>query len=188
MDLTATSSRRNFIKAGSALSAGMLFVPKLVFAAKPAIIAKHEKRIRLFNPNTGDHFNEVFWAEGKFIPEALEGFDYILRDRYTNEVTEINRKLIGLFHTLQDKFASKQPFNVFCGYRSEKTNKQYRARKRGVARHSRHLTGDAIDFNIPNVQLRDLKKAAIELKAGGVGYYPRSGFIHMDIRNKTAQW
>lgn len=189
MDLVATTtSRRNFIKIGSAVSAGILFAPKLIFAAKPAIIAKNEKRLILFNPNTGDHFNEVIWAEGKYVPEALKSLDHILRDRYTNEVIEINRKLIEVMQTLYNKFSPKQPFNVFCGYRSKKTNEMYRAKKKGIAKNSKHLTGDAVDFNIPNVRLRDLQKAAIQLKVGGVGYYPSSGFVHMDIRDKLAKW
>ena len=181
-------SRRNFVKLGSALTVGALFVPKMVFAKNSAIINKFEKRLKLFNPNTGDHFNEVFWAEGELIPDALKSFDHILRDRYTEECVEINRKLLELLHSLQNKLLPKQPINVFCGYRSTKTNEEYRSRKGGVAKHSRHLTGDAVDFNVPGVQLRELKKAAIKLKAGGVGYYPRSGFIHMDIREKLATW
>ena len=189
MDLINTTySRRNLLKVGSALTVGALFVPKLVFAKNVAVIKKYEKRLKLFNPNTGDHFNEVIWAEGKFIPDALKSFDHIMRDRFTGQKIEINRKLLEFLHTLYDRYESKQPLNVFCGYRSHKTNEQYRARKGGVAKNSKHLTGAAVDFNVPDVRLSDLRKSAIDLKAGGVGFYPKSGFIHMDIRDKLATW
>lgn len=176
--------RRQFIKTAAATLIGSCFLPKFVCAAG----AKFEERLNLYNMHTGESFNQVFWAEGKFIPDAIQGLNKILRDWRTDEVTDMCPSLFILLNNIYRKIDASKPIHIISGYRCEKTNAGLRKKSKGVAKKSKHLTGHAIDFSIPGKPLKTLRNAALTFKAGGVGYYPARGFIHCDIRNKPTQW
>lgn len=181
-------SRRKIIGSGAAFIAGSILFPKIV-AARAALITKvSEKQVHFYHIHTGETFKGVFWANGRFIPEAVHDLNHLLRDWRTNKKILINHSLFDLLYSLKNSLDAKKPFEIICGYRDPKTNEGLRQARSGIAKHSRHLTGDAIDFRIPGVRLQDLRKAALLKKAGGVGYYPQSGFIHVDIRDKLASW
>ena len=99
----------------------------------------------------------------------------------TSPAFKVGFKPLDLLFELHAKVGATDPFTVICGYRSPQTNASLRARSRGVAEHSLHMEGKAVDIRLPGVPLSTLYKAALELKAGGVGYYPASGFIHIDV-------
>jgi uncharacterized protein YcbK (DUF882 family) len=181
-------TRRRFIYSGSALVASTIVLPKFAFAKKQEIVTAAEKSLNLYNIHTGETFKDVFAVNDQFNPDALVALDKLLRDRRTNDVIEMNRELFDLLHTIHADVKAKQPLHIICGYRSKKTNDALRSKNGGVAQNSKHLTGDAIDLNIPGVQLNAVRAAAWAQKAGGVGYYPKSGFIHVDIRDKQARW
>jgi uncharacterized protein YcbK (DUF882 family) len=89
--------------------------------------------------------------------------------------------LLDLLFTLRGELEAKEPFHIISGYRSAATNGLLRASADGIARNSLHLYGQAADIRLPGLPLSALRRAAVALKAGGVGYYPRSDFVHVDI-------
>lgn len=123
----------------------------------------------------------TYWRDGAYDPAALREIDAILRDYRTEEVREIDRDLIELLHQLQQRLQTEEPFHVICGYRSRATNDELRRKSRGVARRSLHLDGRAVDLRLPGIRLNRLRDVAIRMERGGVGYYPRSRFVHVDV-------
>lgn len=181
-------SRRKLLTTGCALVAGAVFFPKVVLARSTLVKKTSEKLIHFYNTHTGEFFKGVYWVNGQLIPEAIDDLNHLLRDWRTNEKITINPKLFDMLHKLSTSLETKKPFEIICGYRTSQTNENLRQAKSGIAKRSRHLTGDAIDFRVSGIPLKDLRKAALLEKAGGVGYYPKSGFIHVDIRDKPASW
>jgi uncharacterized protein YcbK (DUF882 family) len=105
----------------------------------------------------------------------------VLRDHRSDEVSPIDTRLLDLLHTLSDKLDTTSQFHVISGYRSPATNAKLAEKSNGVARHSLHMDGLAIDIRLPGRELADVRRAAIALRSGGVGYYPGSNFVHMDV-------
>ena len=181
-------NRRQILRSGGLLAASSLFLPKFAWAQATSAVKSKEKVLHLYQVNTGEFFKGPYWAEGAYIDEQLKQLNHVLRDWRTGETIEMNQDLLDLLHALAEQYDSAKPIEVICGYRSKKTNERLRRMKRGVAKHSRHITGHAVDFRIPGVRLSEVRKAALAQKAGGVGYYPRSDFVHVDIRNRLARW
>lgn len=152
-------------------------------AANPAFAALSttgERKLSLHNLHTGESIRTTFWADGKFQVDALQDINFILRDFRTGDVEEIDPDLLVVLHRLNLKAGANAPFEVISGYRSPKTNAALASATGGVAKRSLHMKGMAIDIRLPGVPLRHLLGAAKSLKAGGVGYYPKSNFIHVD--------
>ena len=169
-------SRRNFLKAATGTAA--ILVAPAAALAKPADPA--ERVLRLHNLHTGERLKATYWAEGQYIPEELAAIDRVLRDHRADEITQIDRRLYDLLYTLQQQVSSNSSYHVISGYRSPATNAKLHHNSNGVAKRSLHMQGRAIDIRLPGVELKHLRKAALSLKAGGVGYYPKSNFIHVD--------
>lgn len=138
------------------------------------------RTIALLNPNTGEAVRATYWLKGRYVPEELRVINRLLRDHHTDQVHEIDPKLLDVLHAVQTRLDTKSAFHVMSGYRSPETNEQLR-RKGRAAKHSLHMEGKAIDVRMPGRSVRHLHRAAVSLKAGGVGYYPRSGFVHLDV-------
>jgi uncharacterized protein YcbK (DUF882 family) len=150
-------------------------------------VLDYSKKLSFHNLHTGEKLQSEFWAEGKFIPEALGQINRVLRDHRTNEISAIDPALLGLLHALQRKTGTQEAFHVISGYRSPASNAKLRAQSGGVASRSLHMDGKAIDIALPGCRLSDLRRAALSLRAGGVGYYPASGFVHVDT-GRVRQW
>jgi uncharacterized protein YcbK (DUF882 family) len=172
-------SRRTFVKLGTwAAAAAML--PSSVFAAgKKAAVP--EKSLAFYNTHTGEKLRSVYWAEGNYVTDSLHEINHILRDPRNNEIHDIDTGLLDLLFAVRQEIETNQPFHVISGYRSAQTNAFLRAHSTGVAENSLHLVGRAIDIRAPGRDLRYLQKVAIALKGGGVGYYPKSDFVHIDV-------
>jgi uncharacterized protein YcbK (DUF882 family) len=168
-------SRRNFLKAATGATAILVAPAALAKPASPA-----ERVLRLHNLHTGESLKATYWAEGQYIAEELAAIDRVLRDHRANEITQMDRRLYDLLYTLQQQVTSKSSYQVISGYRSPATNAKLNRNSSGVAKRSLHMQGRAIDIRLPGVELKHLRKAALSLKAGGVGYYPKSNFIHVD--------
>ena len=150
-------------------------------APAPAWANAPARRLRLHNLHTGERGDIVFAEGGRLMPDALAAINTLLRDHRTGEVHEIDTNLLTLVADLADRISAAQPFEVISGYRSPGTNATLRStREGGVAKHSLHMDGKAIDVRLPGVALADLRDAALSLKAGGVGFYPRENFVHID--------
>jgi len=143
--------------------------------------AKGETRaLAMFNPHTGESINLVYCENGYYVPEALSEINYFFRDFRANLVKPIDPKLLDLLHTIHQSSDTTKPFNLVSGYRSPQTNAMLAAEFEGVARHSMHIEGKAADINLPGRQLSILQRIALAMRFGGVGYYPQSGFVHVD--------
>jgi uncharacterized protein YcbK (DUF882 family) len=170
------NQRRSFLKS-SVVLASAIGMPALAKAAQPA---PAERTLRLYNTHTGESLRSVFWAEGQFIPDALKDINKLLRDHRNDKIAEMDPKLIVLLNDVSDKFGDSQVLHIISGYRSPESNAKLHANSNGVAKHSMHMEGKAIDIRMPGKDLAQLHKAAMSMKAGGVGYYPESQFVHMD--------
>lgn len=176
-------SRRGFLKAG---------VAAMVAAALPghawATMAKGgERRLSFHHLHTGETLNTVYWAEGAYQSEGLAEINRVLRDFRTGEVSPISTGLLDLLHVLSASLDTAAAFEVISGYRSPATNAMLAEKGSGVAKHSLHMEGLAIDIRIPGRQLKDLQRAALALQGGGVGYYPVSDFVHVDV-GRVRHW
>jgi uncharacterized protein YcbK (DUF882 family) len=140
-----------------------------------------DRRLHLYSTNTGETFNRVYWADGEYVPEALEEINYLLRDYRAKLIKEIDPSLLDLLYNLNQKLECDSPFHVISGYRSPKTNAALRKRSRRVARNSLHMAGMAVDLRMPDLHVKYLNNAAREMRCGGVGYYARRGFVHLDV-------
>lgn len=169
--------RRRFLRMSAGVAAGMCFAP-----AAPAIILNPDSdhSLAFRNLHTDDFLKCRYWSAGTYDPVALEDIAYVLRDHRAHEIKAIDTDLLDLLVRVRRKLDTRQPFHVISGYRSPKTNAMLRSRSNGVAKKSLHMQGRAIDVRIPGVRLAELRKTGLELKEGGVGYYPKSDFVHLD--------
>ena len=176
------NQRRSFLKS-SAMLAAVLSAPALartasVTASSQAML--HERTLRMYNTHTGESLRTVFWAEGAFVPDAMNDINQLLRDHRNNEVAQIDPKLLFLLDQVSNAVGGDSVVHIISGYRSPASNRLLAEKTGGVARHSLHLDGKAIDVRIPGRDLAALHKAALHAGGGGVGYYPDSQFVHMD--------
>jgi uncharacterized protein YcbK (DUF882 family) len=144
-------------------------------------------KVSFRNAHTGDSFNGVYRVGNKYLPEAFDRINYVLRDFRTGEDYPIDPRSIDILYLVQRKTGRNAPLEVLSGYRSPRTNNMLRNASSGVARNSLHMTGQAIDFRMGGYSTMRLRDIAIDLRAGGVGYYPRSDFVHVDT-GKVRHW
>ena len=175
-------TRRRLLRVGAAGAVGLLAAPHVALAK-----TREAKTLALQSLHTGERIETAFWVDGEAVPEALGEIDRVLRDHRTGDVKAIDRDLLHLLHALGQKLEARQAFHVISGYRSPATNAKLRAKSSGVAKKSFHTRGMAIDIALPGCDLRDLRRAALDLQAGGVGYYPKPGFVHVDT-GPVRQW
>jgi len=167
--------RRDFLKF-SAGTLGLLAAP----GAIAKVTSSSERVLRFYNLHTGESINATYWADGNYVPDQLTAIDRLLRDHRTNQITTMDRELYDLLFVLQQEIGRSGTYHIISGYRSPKTNAMLNKTSSGVAKRSLHMQGKAIDIRLPGTDLKELRQAALSLKAGGVGYYPRSNFIHVD--------
>ena len=144
-------------------------------------------RVTIHNAHTNESFSGVYRIGNRYLPDAFERLNVVLRDFRTNEVFPIDPRAIDILFVLQQKIGKNQPLEILSGYRSPKTNSMLRKASGGVAKNSLHMVGQAIDIRAPGYSTRRLRDQAISLKAGGVGYYSRSDFVHVDT-GKVRSW
>jgi uncharacterized protein YcbK (DUF882 family) len=173
------TSRRHFLKLGAfGLLAG--FCPSSIFA-KMRDLPSSEKSLSLYNLHTEEFLDTVYWNDGKYLDGPLSKIDFILRDHRTGETKSIDTRLLDLLYSIQKRLHVEHPFHIISGYRSPQTNSTLRKNDRGVSGKSLHMLGKAVDIRLPEVELSSLRRVTMALKIGGVGYYPRSDFIHVDL-------
>jgi len=173
----ADLSRRRFLRI-SAIAAAQLVVPAVALAR--TTVQLRRRSLNFHALHTGESLKTTYWENGHYIPEELDRVNYILRDFRVNEVKPIDPALLDLLTRIQHRLSTSEPFQVISGYRSAVTNAMLHANSEGVAVHSLHLEGKAIDICVPGRSLAQLRGAALAQQAGGVGYYPRTGFVHVD--------
>lgn len=182
--------RRELLKLGLAAGLGAGLSPMLASGAlaqtAPAL-APDPRRVVVHNLHTGESLDAVYWDKGRYVPDALASVNKVLRDYRTGEVYDMHPDLLDLLHRVRGRLGAQQPFQVISGYRSPRTNAMLHERSGQVAAHSLHMDGMAIDVRMEGVALDHLHKAAMDLKVGGVGLYPTSNFVHMDV-GRVRHW
>jgi len=178
----STPGRRRFLCLGAAALA-LPFASKLrASAPRPRAPLPPDRGLAFFNIHSGESVSVAYCRDGALVPESLAKINRVLRDTRTNEVREIDVALLDLLVLLARDLPSREPFHVISGYRSRTTNEYLRTHGGGgVVANSLHLVGRAVDIRVPGVALKDLYRAAVSLRAGGVGIYPASDFVHVDI-------
>jgi uncharacterized protein YcbK (DUF882 family) len=141
--------------------------------------------LRMTNAHTGESLNIVYRIGDVYIPEALDKLNYFLRDHNTQDVSTYDPKEFDVLHAVMSRLGqlNNGVITVMCGFRTAETNQALRhgSARTGVAEHSQHMEGHAIDIRVPGVSTVALRNAALSLRAGGVGYYPISQFVHVDV-------
>lgn len=170
-------NRRWLLKVALGACTALGVTPALARAAVQAPV----RRLSFDNLHTGERLTAVYWADGGYLPDASQQINWLLRDFRANEVHPIDPKLLDLLYALMAVLPAQSPYEVISGYRSPTTNRMLAAASDGVAAHSLHMQGMAIDVRVPGVVLARLRDSAKSLRGGGVGYYPRSDFVHVDV-------
>ncbi len=138
------------------------------------------KTIALHNINTGEKLNLTYFEQGRYVKNALEEINYLFRDYHIGAVHPIDPLLLDQLHDLKKHLDINKPFNVISGYRSPLTNASMHSQRAGVAKHSLHMEGRAIDIRVEGLEIKMLRNAALAMGRGGVGYYPTANFVHLD--------
>lgn len=171
-------NRRNFLKIGL-ITAVVSSSPCKVYASFEDFFGS-KRTLSLYNTHTQEKLKAVYWEEDQYIPDALTNINHILRDHRNGHIKRIDTGLLDILYRINLKIKQCKSFHIISGYRSPQTNAYLRKHSKGVAKRSLHLTGQAADIRIPGCRLSYLRDVSKQLKAGGVGYYPSSNFVHVD--------
>lgn len=148
----------------------------------------HDGHLVLFNTHTGERLDIVFRRGNEYVAGALAKLDYFLRDHRTGDIRHFDPRLFDILSDLTVSVGHPDgEIDIVCGYRTPSTNESLRAHTSGVAKNSLHIQAEAIDLRMPGIDTLTLRKAALALRRGGVGYYPHSDFIHLDV-GRFRQW
>lgn len=177
-------SRRKWLALGGISLGAAVVLPTQVLAA---VSTPKPRILRMSNVNTGEYFNSEFFEEKGFTSSTLRKLDWFMRDKRNDQVCQMDPALFSKLYRIQSLLGLRNAeIQIICGYRSPESNAAMHRRSRGVASNSFHMKGQAIDFRIDGVSLSKVCNAAQRLNNGGVGFYPRSNFVHIDtgpVRN-----
>jgi len=147
-----------------------------------------DHHLRLYHTHTGERIDIVYRRGDTYLPEAEAQLDHFLRDHRTGEVKHYDPHVFDILSELTGAVGHPgAEIDIICGYRSSWSNEFLRSRSTGVAKNSLHMQAHAIDIRIPGVTTEQLRDAALALHEGGVGYYPRSAFVHVDT-GRVRSW
>ena len=178
--MTLAMGRRAFLAgaAGVLLTSGAQAAPAKT--AQGLLRAARPRSLKLHNLQTGERLSEVYWVDGDYVAGCLERIDWLLRDHRCEETRTIDHKLLDLLHSLTRRLDYNGAVEVISGYRSPATNRMLAEHGRRVAPNSLHTRGMAVDIRLPGRNLTAVRDAAQQLAGGGVGYYRRAKFVHLD--------
>jgi len=138
------------------------------------------RRISMFSGRTGERVDTVYWIEGEYIAEAVREINMFMRDWRTSEAVQMDLRTIDIMSASSNLMDINEPYLLLSGYRSPQTNAMLRQQSSGVARNSLHMRGQAADLRLQGRTTAQMASAAISCRAGGVGRYSGSNFVHMD--------
>jgi uncharacterized protein YcbK (DUF882 family) len=181
-EFTHSPDRRGFLRN---LSGGLLLASGLL----PFEIANASTRreLTMFNTHTGERMQLCYFRDGQYVAEACQRLNRLLRDFRSGEVHPIDPKLYDVVYAVQNELGQQGQVEIISGYRSPATNEKLRKNSTGVAKRSLHMKGQALDIRLSGVDTARVRDAALALKAGGVGYYKKSDFIHVDT-GRVRRW
>lgn len=177
-------NRRSFLALGAKAAAGICLARAVpAWANVPSSLSERSqktKSLSFYHTHTREQLNITYAKAGEYDPEALSRINTYLRDFRTAEVHPIDPDVLDILWTIQQKMCCNSTYEIISGYRSPKTNQLLRQKSSGVAKRSLHMKGKALDVRITGEKTRNVRDCAISLKSGGVGYYAKSNFVHID--------
>ena len=173
-DVPPAPARRLFLHRAGALAVALLPAGAL-WARVPA-----QRSLAFVHTHTGEALESVYFRDGRYQDGELARINHLLRDFRTGDVHTIAPATLDILADLRALADRDEPYQVICGYRSAQTNAMLHARSHGVAEHSLHLQGRALDVRLPGVPTARLRDLALNMGRGGVGYYRESDFVHLD--------
>lgn len=188
-------NRRTVIR-GAALSLGAaLLEPAAALAdciAAGTVFMEYvpddQRTLSFYSPNTKEHLTVTYYKDGKYVRSALSKVNLHFRDHYCGRVHMIDPELLDYLYKLKSATNLSVPFHILSAYRTPATNNMLRRHSSKVAKHSYHICGRAVDIRVPGVRTSTLRRAAYRLRMGGVGYYKRARFVHLDTGQFRAWW
>lgn len=138
------------------------------------------RRLKMFSGRTGERIDTIYWIDGEYIGEALREINHFMRDWRTSQAIQIDTRNVDIMAASHRLLDTSQPYMLLSGYRSPQTNAMLRSNSRGVARNSLHMRGQAADLRLSDRSVSQMARAAVSCRAGGVGRYSGSNFVHMD--------
>jgi uncharacterized protein YcbK (DUF882 family) len=180
-------NRRQFLQWSSAAPL-IVGAPKVLAASTSLVLPDDEfRQLKLRNLHTGEKLKVTYYEQGEYLIDGLAEIYLLMRDHRENQIAPMDINLLDQLHSIQQKLNTRREIMLISGYRSPETNTKLREGGKGVAKHSLHMSGKALDFRIPGLNLRHVHKATLASTQGGVGYYGRSGYIHMDT-GRRRRW
>jgi uncharacterized protein YcbK (DUF882 family) len=181
-DSTHSAARRGFLRncSGALILASGLLPFEIASAST-------RREISLFNTHTSEHLELCYFRDGKFVAEACQRLNHLLRDFRSGDVHPIDPGLYDLVYAIQTEIGHRGQVQIISGYRSPATNEKLRNASTGVAKRSMHMQGQALDIRLSGVDTAKVRDAALALRAGGVGYYKKSDFVHVDT-GRVRHW
>jgi len=181
-------TRRAFLGTGLA-AGGLLALPSAARAtATPAGVTSLSRRLRLYNTHTGERLDVTYFEQGVYHADALQEIDFILRDHRANAAAPMARGVLDLVSDIARAVDAPGEVHIISGYRSPATNAMLRKTGGGgVAKRSLHMDGIAIDIRVPGRDLGKVRAAAWSLQRGGVGFYAKENFVHVDT-GRVRHW
>ncbi len=185
--LSTRADRRRLL--GLGVLAGASLAARPLAALAPAAPRPLPRRLAFHNTHTAEEVDVVYWANGHYVPDALAEINRVLRDHRTNDIKAIDRRVLDLLFELRTKLETDEPYRVISGYRSPESNEYLRGRSAasGVSKMSQHMFGRACDVRVRGRTIEQIRDAALKMRRGGVGYYPASDFVHVDV-GRVRRW
>ena len=181
----ANISRRGvLIGVGSAIGVGGLSAPVVLAARRRNVQAR---RLFMTNQRTGEDLNIIYHIEGEYVPEALDVVNHFMRDWRADESHKIHERTLDILAAVHNILDTSEPYQLISGYRTPETNRMLQEGSGGVASNSLHVRGMAADVRLDSRSTGQLAGAALQCKAGGVGTYLGSGFVHVDC-GRVRKW
>ena len=168
--------RRSFLFWSAAAAAMLMIKPDTASAAvdKYRTLTMHARW-------SDEDFRGPYYEDGRYLPDALAEIDSLFRDRHNQMVTKIDIRLLDLLNRFTAEAKYEKPLQLICGYRSRSTNNELLHEGKRVAKDSLHIFGRAADLRFDGLPLKQARKIAIAMQGGGVGYYRRQNFLHLDV-------
>jgi len=144
------------------------------------------RTLNLYHSHTGESIQATFRVNGSYDPAVLEKLNWFLRDWRNNDRTRMDPRLFDVIWEAYRTAGATQPIVIVSAYRSPQTNAMLRRRSQGVAEHSQHILGRAMDTTMPGMPMERIREIGMRLQRGGVGWYPSSNFVHLDVGSVRA--
>jgi uncharacterized protein YcbK (DUF882 family) len=176
--------RKRRARASTAIGTGILLASVLMPSSTQTAIANGDTRtLNLQHAHTGESIQATFRVNGAYDPAVLEKLNWFLRDWRNNDKTTMDPRLFDVVWEVYRSAGVTQPVVIYSAYRSPATNAMLRRRSSGVAEYSLHMRGMAMDTTLPGMSMQRIREIGMRLQRGGVGYYPGSNFVHLDVGN-----